>query len=314
MNSRNKNGDTEVTISESKRKTRVKPGVFIAKYLSPSERKTIDRSLIVAEINVWEPETNKELLIDAEGQVFRVYFEKALGFPNLKIYDDFLVKKSSFEPHLKQSAKYINYFVNKYDTENELITAYLKLKTSIDKHHMFNAENPQALIDLIYELIFTPTLCEKIKQMVEDNYLDDIERDSGKYKGGATKEYLESLEFTNEHQKILLRISVGMRIVCPVMFHYFTVNKLKPDTLKAKKDVSIIYDFYLPLFELFSDGVNMFNKLFVYIKRKVVDSLYHNTKIFNQREIFGEDQFLIIERFIKKQLISENMVKLNLIM
>lgn len=278
------------------------------------EQQTIDRTKITAEINTWKPKSKKEVIVESEDQMFKVYFEKFFD-EKMKKFDIFYVRKSSFEPHLALSAKYINYFINRYDTENELVMGYLKLKYALDEAKnldgtkLFTAENVHALIDLIYEVIFTDTMCDKIRRMVEDNYLDDIERDVTKYKSNSNQDYLESLEFTNEHNKILLRISFGMRIICPVMYHYFCINKIKPDQLKSKKDVTVVYDFYYPLFGLFSDGVDMFNKLYVYIKRKVLDSSYHNQKIFNQRDIFGDDIMLIIERFVKTRLIVDNMVK-----
>lgn len=278
------------------------------------EQQTIDRTKITAEINTWKPKSKKEVIVESEDQMFKVYFEKFFD-EKMKKFDIFYVRKSSFEPHLALSAKYINYFINRYDTENELVMGYLKLKYALDEAKnldgtkLFTAENVHALIDLIYEVIFTDTMCDKIRRMVEGNYLDDIERDVTKYKSNSNQDYLESLEFTNEHNKILLRISFGMRIICPVMYHYFCINKIKPDQLKSKKDVTVVYDFYYPLFGLFSDGVDMFNKLYVYIKRKVLDSSYHNQKIFNQRDIFGDDIMLIIERFVKTRLIVDNMVK-----
>lgn len=278
------------------------------------EQQAIDRTKITAEINTWKPKSKKEVIVESEDQMFKVYFEKFFD-EKMKKFDIFYVRKSSFEPHLALSAKYINYFINRYDTENELVMGYLKLKYALDEAKnpdgtkLFTAENVHALIDLIYEIIFTDTMCDKIRRMVEDNYLDDIERDVTKYKSNSNQDYLESLEFTNEHNKILLRISFGMRIICPVMYHYFCINKIKPDQLKNKKDVTVVYDFYYPLFGLFSDGVDMFNKLYVYIKRKVLDSSYHNQKIFNQRDIFGDDIMLIIERFVKTRLIVDNMVK-----
>lgn len=278
------------------------------------EQQSIDRTKITAEINTWKPKSKKEVIVESEDQMFKVYFEKFFD-EKMKKFDVFYVRKSSFEPHLALSAKYINYFINRYDTENELVMGYLKLKYALDEAKnldgtkLFTAENVHALIDLIYEVIFTDTMCDKIRRMVEDNYLDDIERDVTKYKSNSNQDYLESLEFTNEHNKILLRISFGMRIICPIMYHYFCINKIKPDQLKNKKDVTVVYDFYYPLFGLFSDGVDMFNKLYVYIKRKVLDSSYHNQKIFNQRDIFGDDIMLIIERFVKTRLIVDNMVK-----
>lgn len=272
------------------------------------EQQTIDRSKITAEINTWKPKKSKEVIVESEDQMFKVYFEKFFD-QKMKKFDIFYVRKSSFEPHLALSAKYINYFINKYDPENELVMGYLKLKYALDEVKLYDGSNVHALIDLIYEIIFTDTMCQKIRNMVEDNYLDDIERDTTKYKSTSNQDYLESLEFTNEHNKILLRISFGMRIICPVMYHYFCINKIKPDQLKDKKDVTVVYDFYYPLFGLFSDGVDMFNKLYVYIKRKVLDSSYHNQKIFGQRDIFGDDIMLIIERFVKTRLIVDNMVK-----
>jgi hypothetical protein len=263
-----------------------------------------------AEINTWKPKKG-EVITESDGNIFIVHFERVFGIPEFKKYNNFCVKKSSYEEHLRVFSSYIDYFINRYDPENELVTAYLKIKYEIDKVGAFTRENPQALIDLIYELIFTPSMCQKIRDMVHDNYLDDIEKVSPDvtYKQNTDKRYLESLEFKNIHIEILLRISFAMKLIVPVMFHYFTKNKIKPDELKPKRDVSIIYDFFSPTLELFQDNVNIFNKLFVYVKRKVVDSAFHNEKIFRQREIFGDDPALLIEKFIKKQFISENIVK-----
>ena len=262
-----------------------------------------------AEIVTWKPKNSKEVICEAEGQIFRIYFDKVFNNPEVSCYNNFYVKKTSFEKHLAKNAQYINYFINKYDHENELVFAYLKLKTAIDKYKMFDATNPHALIDLIYEFIFTETMQEKIKALVEKNYLDDIERSSGKGYKQDEKDYLESLEFTNEHMKIQLAIAMGMKIICPVMYHYFTVNQLKPKSLPCRNDVGIVYDFYYPLFKMFQGNTDMINKLFVYVKWKVIDVKYHNERIFNQRAIFGDDYVLLIEYMLKKEIISENMVK-----
>ena len=53
----------------------------------------------------------------------------------------------------------------------------------------------------------------------------------------------------------------------------------------------------------------MFNKLYVYVKTKVLESDSNNRTIFEQREIFGIDVYTVISQFTKVVLISENMVK-----
>ena len=262
-----------------------------------------------AEINTWRPKKS-EVITESDGNIFIVNFDKVFHDPNAAKYNKFCVKKSSYEEHLKIYAQYINYFINKYDTENELVSAYFKLKYMLDAENMFTKDNPYALIEAIYDIIFTPSICDKIIRMVHDKYLDDIERPSDEdYKKGAENKYLESLEFKNIHIEILLRISTAFKIITPVMYHYFTKNRIKPDDLTQKRDISIVYDFHKPALKLFQGDVDIFNKLFVYVKRKVVDSCFHNEKIFRQREIFGDDPGLLIEKFVKKQLIAENIVK-----
>ena len=53
----------------------------------------------------------------------------------------------------------------------------------------------------------------------------------------------------------------------------------------------------------------MYNKLYVYVKAKVLESSSNNATIFGQKEIFGIDVFTVINLFLKKVIISENMVK-----
>ena len=55
--------------------------------------------------------------------------------------------------------------------------------------------------------------------------------------------------------------------------------------------------------------INVYNKLYVYVKAKVLESNSTNATIFAQREIFGTDVSNVISNFTKRVVISENMVK-----
>lgn len=263
-----------------------------------------DRKNKKSPINVWKPKKG-ENLVENDGKLFIVHFDKILNLPNLKMYNTFMIKKSSYENQLDIISKYIYFFMSRYDLDNELPMAYCRIKFDLDKEKIFGKDDFHALIDEVYELIFTPTMCEKINNMVEENYLDDIESGDDKqaYKK-SNKQYLESLEFTNEHIKILLKISFGMKMISPILFHYLALN-----VIKLEKTDDTIYRFYERLFPLFSGNCNMYNKLYVYVKTKVLDSCSHNSTIFEQREIFGIDVFTVIDQFVKKVIISENMVK-----
>lgn len=89
------------------------------------------------------------------------------------------------------------------------------------------------------------------------------------------------------------------------MLHYVFVNKIK-----LERDSDLIYNFYRKLFDIFTDpGISIYNKLFTYVKAKVLESKSHNGAIFDQRDILGVDEYTVISQFLKKVLISENIVK-----
>lgn len=256
----------------------------------------------------WKP-TDNDKLATYDGGIFIMKFEKVFYDDQgvIQKYDRFLIKKSSYEKQLPEITKYINYFLKFYDTDYELVLAYLKLKYEIDCTQRFTEETIGEQIALIYEILFTPTLVEKVNEMVDDNYFADIEssEESKKY-SKQKKTYNESLEFTNKHIKLLLRMSFGMKIICPILFHFVHLQKIKLD-----KDSDLIYRFYRKLFNVFcdSENVDMYNKLFVYVKAKVIENKSHNKNMYSQRDILGVDEGTIITMFLQKVLISENMVK-----
>lgn len=262
-----------------------------------------------SKINTWRPGKNTTY-VDRDGKIFVVNFDKIFGIPKLKKYNRFVINKTSYENQLDIITRYTNFFIHFYDKEQELINAYLKLQMTMDPEvcgDLYGPDDMKAFIDFLYQIMFTPTMVQKIKQMVEDNYLDDIENNSDekkKYYKANEKKHLESLEFTNQHIKILLAISFGMKILCPVMFHFCASNGIKID-----KTNLVIFTFYEPLFDLFNEDCNMYNKLYVYVKTKVLESNANNSTIFEQREIFGVDLYSVISQFTKVVLISENCAK-----
>ena len=322
------------------------------------------KSKQTSKINTWKPKEWQKI-VERDGKLFICHFDRVFGHPKkLSVYNRFIIAKESYINQLDVITNYTNFFINNYDFENELPMAYLKIKYALDKNKLYNQDNMNAYIDFLYEVLFTDTMIEKIVRMVEENYLDDIEsptEEKSQYLKN-NKKHLESLEFTNQHIKILLAISFGMKIMSPALFHYIQLNNIK-----LEKDTEIIYNFYKKLFSIFgyvntyelcsmngdviqdkiteeemnkiiSDDfleptkvgdtnryyfidengdmkyytktfINMYNKLFVYVKAKVLEANSNNAPIFAQREIFGVDTYNVISQFTKKVLISENVVK-----
>lgn len=196
-------------------------------------------------INSWRPKNANELFVNQDGKLFVCYFDQLFRQPKLRCYNRFFIGKSSYENQLSSIVNYINYFLNYYDHDMELPTAYLKIKFILDKLKKYDEASMDGFIDLIYEVIFTPTMIDKIHRLVDDNYLDDIESSDGDKKSylKSDKKHLESLEFTNQHIRLLLSISFGMKIMCPVMFHYIRLNNIN-----IGKESPVIFQFYKKLF------------------------------------------------------------------
>ena len=322
-------------------------------------------------IDKWNPKPS-QCIVEPDNKIFLCHFDRVFQQPKLERYNKFYIQKLSYINNLELITKYINYFINCYDSDNELVSAYLKIKFETDEKRTFNENNMDAYISFLYEILFTDSIINKINDLVEDNYLFDIEGNDSKKKKYQKndRKHLESLEFTNQHVKILLRISFAMKLMAPVMLHYHAIN-----SMKIEKDSDNIYRFYKPLFDIFglvekftdeayietnnsyfyvyntateyydkydfhnkrlvmcsistdvinkilydNDNIyigstnyiaeyNLYNKLYVYVKTKVNESYSNNSPIFEQQEIFGIDLYSKIQDFVRRVLISENVIK-----
>lgn len=251
----------------------------------------------------YKPKGNA-LIFEPDGELLKVHFEKKFGDNKYEKYDIFNIKKTSCRTALDEIARYLNYFANLYDRDDEYLMGLFKIKYEIDDTRSISREEGLDLLkDYIYMYIFTPSMQQKIYTIVDDNYYDDIERTDTSYEKG--KFYLESLEFTNEHIKILLRVSMGIKLMLPIIVHY--VDKYK---IKLSKDSPLLFSFYEPLLNMFSPAnIDIYNKLFIYVKRKVIDAQARNKPIYSRNEIFGHDDMTLIDRYLKYELIGENFFK-----
>lgn len=219
-----------------------------------SDTGVIDRSKRTSKINTWKPKDANQIFVEQDGKLFICHFDRIFENSKLSIYNRFIISKTSYENQLDKIITYTNFFINNYDADKELVTAYLKLKFVIDKEKTFDNNSIRGFIDLLYEIMFTPSLVRKIRQLVEDNYLDDIEVEDETTKKKylkSEKKHLESLEFTNQHIKVLLGISFGMKIMSPVLFHFARLNNVD-----ISKESDTIFQFYKGLFTIFGYGNN----------------------------------------------------------
>lgn len=241
-------------------------------------------------VDEWVPKP-EDNIITADGKLMIIPFDKI--FKRSSLINNFIIKKDSYIKHSPELCHYINYFIKFYDYNNELLVSYAKLKYMIDNKKQ--KIGVKTFIRILYTILFTDSLKSKIIKMVEDNYYIDLSpKDNIKYN--------ESLEFTEKHAKILMQISVSMKIMIPVMFHYLC-------TYGKNKQKKYIYQFYKDLFDIYEGDIDIYNKLYAPIWHKVYVSFMRNRRIWEQREIFGVIPLTKTDELLKDDIISETIFK-----
>lgn len=254
----------------------------------------------------WKEKNPQNIVSYNEDRNIIMKFENIFNDMRYEIFDTFIINKTSYKNSVDITVNHIAYFMEYYDTNQELAVGYLQLKNALDTEHMYTPENMDKLIKDIYNRLITPSIIKELDLLIEYNNTINIELEkdgSKRYK--TSKQYAESLEFNNEHTALMLKISYCMKIIAPVMLHYFSINRMKVN----KKD-NIIYKFYKPLFtDYFTDKINIYNKLYVYVKARIHQNRSQNYQLYDQREIAGYDISSVIQDFLRGELITEIMYR-----
>ena len=272
----------------------VKPGVIAVDDLYP----------------VWEysDKSDKEELswnIPEEDRILKVQDKKNIVIKFSEIFycrpilDVFYLRyKDSYINKLDLITHYINYFLKFYDDDKELLTNYFHIKYLIDVDRNAVLGRKQ-FIDMLFTSLITDTIYAKVKKMVEDNYRIDLSQTNTE-----NIKYSESLEFTNEHAKLLLVISVIIKILIPVVLHYIAMYK-------DKKEIHNLSMYYKPIFEMVeeNENVNLYGKLFNSINVKVNLSETKNSVIWGKYEMEQEDTASYTEELLDKNIIVDNVFK-----
>ena len=125
----------------------------------------------IIKVEEWVPSA-KETVVKYDGKVmvipFDNYFNQSGDTLNI-----FVIKREAYTNELPVLCKYINYFIEYYDENDELLMGYLRMKFLIDTKKKVFKRHKQ-FISMMYDTIMTPTIVSQINKMVEDNYEIDV--------------------------------------------------------------------------------------------------------------------------------------------
>ena len=165
------------------------------------------------------------------------------------------------------TCQYLNYFEKYFDTDKELLVTMAKIKYMIDFVPQYTHQN------FLYDIrvyILGRSLIEKAIRLVECNYALDL----------TYKNIADALQYTNEHAKILLCMSILMNCVIPLITHFAYTHRQG----EIDEAIMAVFDIILHLFP-----VDIYAKLYETSISNVGKSQHRNAPLWAKQDIRGKD-------------------------
>jgi hypothetical protein len=205
-------------------------------------------------------------------------FEKV--FPNIekKGLNIFYVPRPAFYKKGDLICDTLDTFMKYYDPDRELINCYIHLKIYTDLGIL--AYTFKSFINDIVNKVFSETMIKKVKFFVEEQYRVDLEISTDK-----DEKYKENpYQFTNKHGKILMAISTAIKLIIPIISHYYSVRKDMVEDMVMKK---FLYHCFYALFPIFEEDTNIYNKLYATVDKIIENSTHTDSGMWKRNKNKG---------------------------
>jgi hypothetical protein len=203
---------------------------------------------------------------------------------------------------------YLNYFEYYYDEDKEYLAILCQMKYVIDNGVLDKDGNrvfydEVAFLNDLRRYVLNPSLVEKVVRMCRDNYCINLN-----YKNINNP----SLQYNDEHARVLFECSVLINMMIPLLTHFAYVNKIN------KK----IDDFLLRAFDMAFNTfthVDIYAKLYETCRTNISKNEQSNAGIWAKQDIRGRNGTThtlsslnnIILNIIPKYVFSQNIISMN---
>lgn len=187
--------------------------------------------------------------------------------------------KKSFINNINLTVRYINYFIEYFDDDDELMSAYFQLMLQIHftKLHM-TVEN---FVDAVFASIATESMVEKVIRMVEYNVDKNMIKKS-------ERSYDESIQLTVEHLKAIMGVSCFHKFAIPIVSHFYTVRRkeLEEEGWNDKDLYYYVFSSFIPLFDEYYD-ISLYGKLYHTATTRISKTENQENTMWKRRNRFG---------------------------
>ena len=188
------------------------------------------------------------------------------------------VSKQSFLNNINLTVRYINYFIEYFDDDDELMNAYLQLMFQLHLSRVII--DVEDFIDAVFANIATDSMVEKVVRLVEYNTDESLVKQN--------KVYDESIQLTVEHLKAIMGVSVFHKFVIPIVSHYYTIRKQELDA-KGISNADLyfqVFSSFIPLFDRHYD-ISLYGKLYHTATTRISKTENQESAMWKRRNRFG---------------------------
>lgn len=188
------------------------------------------------------------------------------------------ISKQSFINNINLSLRYINYFIEYFDDDDELLTAYFQIMFML--HYKNLKMTVEDFINHVLVWFATDSMFEKVIRMVEYNTDETLIKKSERV-------YDESIQLTVEHLKAIMGVSCFHRFVIPVVSHFYTIRGKGQLGGITDKDLYFkIFSSFIPMFDDFY-GINLYSKIYHTATTRISKTENQENTMWKRRERFG---------------------------
>jgi len=275
-------------------------------YLNEFCSKRTDRRSQFIPVDLWQPQTENEVIVNCKPGFFiapiSVLFNINLGENDKLDYFMLSTKKcynsAAMRTHLFQ---YVNYFCNYYDPDWEYVSVLLAIKTKIDRYDASIYPIEMFFYDM-ERYILRSDIANRVKKMVDDNYYQDL---------NYTNIKTPSLQYTNDHAKLLHKMSILMDLCIPLLTNYAYMHKV--DSID-----DYLLSFYDRILHL-DDKIDIYAKLYDTAFTNVMANQKNNQGIWIKQDIRSIDTTThstdsvhnIILNIMPKYTFDKNIISFN---
>jgi hypothetical protein len=257
-------------------------------------------------IDQWDPKDESEVIVNCVPGFFvapisiigNINIDKDSKFDYFMLSPKKCYNSVEVRKHLY---RYLNYFCNFYDFDKEYLSILFILKIKMERYST-DQYPPDAFFNDIDRYILRSDIVKKVKAMVDDNYCQDLD-----YKNIKSP----SLQYTNDHAKLLHMMSILMDMCIPLLTNYAYMHKIGAidDFLLCFYDrilhIDPSIDMYVKLYDTaYTNAIsNQRNNQGIWIKQDIrsIDATTHSTDSVHN----------IILNIVPKYTFDKNIVSFN---